>query len=44
MRTSNRGARRFYAEIGAKDDEARILELDGEALDRLAAEGTPLLA
>jgi len=35
---SNTGARAFYAKLGARDEAARILELDGAALDRLAAE------
>ena len=38
VRSSNRAARRFYARLGARDEDARILQLDGEALTRLAAE------
>ncbi len=34
--SSNRRARAFYAGLGAKDEVARILELDGEALESLA--------
>ena len=36
--SSNRKARDFYAAIGARDEDARILELDGPALAALAAE------
>lgn len=36
--SSNSAARRFYAGLGARDEDARILELDGAALHRLAAE------
>lgn len=39
--TANGPARRFYAELGARDEDARILELDGEALRRLAGEAEP---
>jgi GNAT superfamily N-acetyltransferase len=38
VRNANLRARNFYAALGAKDDEARILELDGKALEALAAE------
>lgn len=38
--SSNRKARDFYAAIGARDENARILELDGPALAALAAEAT----
>jgi GNAT superfamily N-acetyltransferase len=38
VRNANIRARNFYAALGAKDDEARILELDGKALEALAAE------
>ena len=34
--SANSGARAFYAGIGARDEDARILELDGEALTGLA--------
>ena len=34
--SANAGARAFYAGIGARDDDARILELDGAALTELA--------
>ena len=34
--SDNAGARAFYAGIGARDEDARILELDGEALTDLA--------
>ncbi len=34
--SANRRARAFYAGLGAKDEDARILELDGEALRDLA--------
>ncbi len=34
--SSNRRARAFYAGLGAKDEDIRILELDGEALGSLA--------
>ncbi len=33
--SSNHRARAFYAGIGARDEDVRILELDGEALTRL---------
>ena len=36
--SSNEAARRFYARIGANDEDARILELYGESLTALAAE------
>jgi ribosomal protein S18 acetylase RimI-like enzyme len=35
-RNGNLPARRFYAALGAKDDETRLLELDGAALGALA--------
>jgi len=38
VRNANRRGRAFYAGLGAKDDDARILELEGEALAALAAE------
>ena len=38
VRSANRRARAFYAELGAKDDDARILELNDDALKTLAAE------
>ena len=34
--SSNRRARAFYADLGATDEDTRILELDGEALESLA--------
>ncbi len=34
--SSNRRARAFYAGLGAKDEDTRILELDGKALGSLA--------
>ncbi len=34
--SSNRRARAFYAGLGAKDEDARILELDGDPLGALA--------
>lgn len=36
-RSANARARGFYAAIGARDEDLRVLELDGEALIRLAA-------
>jgi ribosomal protein S18 acetylase RimI-like enzyme len=36
VRNSNAAARAFYAALGAKDDETRLLELDGTALEALA--------
>ena len=38
VRSSNRQARRFYAGLGAKDDDARILELNDAALTAIAKE------
>ena len=38
VRSANRKARVFYAGLGAKDDDARILELNGDAMLRLARE------
>jgi hypothetical protein len=35
-RSANARARAFYAAIGARDDDLRLLELDGEPLRRLA--------
>ena len=40
VRNKNTRGLRFYAALGAKDDDARILELDGAPLARLAAEAT----
>ena len=40
--TGNTRARRFYAGLGARDEDARILELDGEALKSLAMEAKTL--
>ncbi len=34
--SANRDAREFYATLGARDEDARILELDGAALEALA--------
>ena len=34
--TANTKARRFYASLGARDEDARVLELDGAALTDLA--------
>ena len=39
VRSANREARAFYARLGARDEDTRILELDGEALARLAGSG-----
>ena len=36
VQSSNRRARAFYAGLGAKDEDARILELDGDPLRGLA--------
>ena len=36
--SANQEARAFYAATGARDGDARILELDGEALSKLAGE------
>ncbi len=38
VHSANTRARAFYAGLGAKDDDARILELDGPALEALAKE------
>ena len=37
VRSCNRKARDFYKDLGAFDDNARILELAGPALAKLAA-------
>lgn len=37
----NEKARQFYETLGASDEDARILELDGEALHRLAGRQVP---
>jgi GNAT superfamily N-acetyltransferase len=37
--SANATARRFYAGLGARDEDAQVLELDGPALARLAADG-----
>jgi GNAT superfamily N-acetyltransferase len=37
--SSNRRARAFYAGLGAKDEDTRILELDGDPLRALARAG-----
>ena len=39
--SANRSARDFYAALGARDEDARILELDGPALARLAGQADP---
>ena len=36
--SANRGARDFYQSLGARDEDARILELDGEAFTALCGE------
>ena len=36
VRSANHGARAFYAALGARDEDARILELDRTALEALA--------
>lgn len=36
--SDNTQARAFFASLGARDEDARILELDGQALQALAAE------
>jgi hypothetical protein len=33
---TNAGGRAFYADLGARDENARILEIDGEAFRALA--------
>ena len=38
--SDNLPARAFYSALGARDEDARILELDGSALQALAAEAT----
>ena len=38
VRSANLGARAFYAALGARDEDARILELDRPALEALAEE------
>jgi len=42
VRDSNRAALRFYARLGARDEGARLQELDGEALISLAR-GDPIV-
>ena len=37
--SSNAAARRFYAALGARDEDVRLLELDGDALRALAGGG-----
>lgn len=39
--SDNLPARRFYEGLGARDEDARILELDGPALARLAGKQAP---
>lgn len=39
VRTANSEARAFYRRIGARDEDARILELHGPTFSALAAEG-----
>lgn len=43
VRSSNLRAREFYARLGAKDDDARILELNDDTLSALAADCTDRL-
>lgn len=43
VRSANHRAREFYARLGAKDDDARILELNDDTLSALAAECTDSL-
>lgn len=38
--SDNTAARAFFASLGARDENARILELDGSALQLLASEAT----
>ncbi|MEX0810005.1 MAG: GNAT family N-acetyltransferase [Dongiaceae bacterium] len=38
VRNRNAKARAFYSAFGVRDDDARILELNGEALERVAAQ------
>ena len=38
VRSANQEARAFYATLGARDEDARILELDGATLQALAGE------
>lgn len=38
VRSANRRARAFYGKLGARDDDARILELNDDALTALADE------
>ena len=40
--SANRNARDFYAALGARDEDARILELDGAALAALARQAPPV--
>ncbi len=40
VRNRNTKARAFYATLGPKDDDARILELNEAALERVAAQNT----
>ena len=42
VRSSNGAARAFYATLGAKDDDARILELNESNLTALADEARPI--
>ena len=39
--SSNAAARRFYDRLGARDEDARLLELDGPALKALAVSDGP---
>ena len=34
--SANRAARAFYQQLGARDEDTRLLEFDGDALSRLA--------
>lgn len=44
VRSANHKARAFYQEIGARDEDARILELDGEALAVMADSAGDILS
>lgn len=39
IHSANAAGRIFYATLGARDDDVRLVEIDGKALDRLAADG-----
>jgi hypothetical protein len=40
VRAGNQAARRFYRSLGAREEDVRQTEIDGDALRRLAAEGS----